>query len=143
MKYFYNSQKKFDFCLFKNKTINVKLLMKITTFIMTLLLITFNTIAKEPVYCKSITKKNGLYDSIRSARYTVMDKSVTLTVFNNYEKKLPKLSSNQMYYEFDLIKDHLGGRGKYRAVIKVQYSPRKIEASYLTLDHYETFCQIQ
>ncbi|WP_299265743.1 ribonuclease domain-containing protein [uncultured Psychrosphaera sp.] len=124
---------------------NLKLTMKVIIFLIGTLLLTFNTIAKEPEDCvkRGPTKSNDEYENYRMARYVIMENKVRLNVFNNNENKLPKLSRNESYYEFDLGQDGFSGRGRHRVVILTQDNPKKILASYFTQDHYRNFCKIR
>jgi hypothetical protein len=87
---------------------------------------------------KGPSKSTGEYDHFRDAKIKAV--AGQGTVFQNNEGILPRVGQNQTYYEYDLGKDGLGGRGAHRAVLLVQKSV--ILNSYFSQDHYASFCRI-
>jgi len=123
---------------------NIKLLTKLVVILITSQLIAFNTVAKNVDQCgkRGPSKSTGELDNFRDAKVNAVQ-GTRLVVFNNSERRLPKVGKNETYYEFDLGRDGFGGRGTHRVVILVQGgSKNKILNSYFTQDHYSTFCSI-
>lgn len=122
----------------------IQLLTKLAVILVSTQLMAFNAVAKNVEQCgkRGPSKSTGELDNFRDAKVNAVQ-GTGLVVFNNNERRLPKVSRNETYYEFDLGRDGFGGRGAHRAVILVQGgSKNKVLKSYFTQDHYSTFCSI-
>lgn len=122
----------------------IQLLTKLAVILVGTQLMAFNAVAKNVEQCgkRGPSQSTGELDNFRDAKANAV-KGTGLVVFNNDERRLPKVSKNETYYEFDLGRDGFGGRGAHRAVILVQGgSKNKVLKSYFTQDHYRTFCSI-
>ena len=60
-------------------------------------------------------------------------------------KQLPAIDKGYRYDEYTLDGNNSnpGNRGKYRAVVRVNMNDGRKSPTYVTLDHYKTFCEVQ
>ncbi|WP_245156344.1 ribonuclease domain-containing protein [Agrilutibacter solisilvae] len=97
----------------------------------------------------------GLHTSVKEAMRTM---SVCITMnnppadcnhagmdvqrFNNDEKKLPKASPPQEYWEGKLRDGGAAGTWRLVYLVTMGTTKNKVDARYFTNDHYASFCKI-
>ncbi len=86
-------------------------------------------------------------DNIRDIKLYITQGNLGGAVYNNEGGhggvRLPSLSRNQQYREYDLGTDRFGGRGNHRLVVLIGSDGKSVEAMYYTDDHYTTFTSVQ